>query len=946
MATSWYRDLGIGRWGSKMRVRVNALRQSRSSNYTRVKVRIYAYNGGSSKTYNLGRGAAVAVSGTVSHSDRATFSIGPRSWGTLADWEFNVDHGSDGEKSFSITGNLSDTGTSALGNGGSINVKGTLSPLYLDTAKPSWGSTDYRNPDRAVLTWSNNDRTRAPYDRVDIQRWDRGSGNWTHLGRMAGGAESYTDTAFPKNNEVRWRVQGIGPGGVSGWVQGGTLGTVPAAPTGVAAAKSGQNIDVSWTDNAAGTNRPRTFIVEDNPDGTGWVNVGTVGGSGESWTHTDADPAKTHQYRVTAQITSQIVLTSSASAASNVVQLQAPPAIPYREAPLDTTTQVIGEQITLVWHHRPVDTSAQTSAEVWWRVEGDDWTKTVVSGSAQHLDITPTTSTDRAYLEWQVRTKGAHPDWSPWSTTNGPLLSTRPTVVIQSPEHLSAIPTSRVKVDWTYQPNGTALELGASRWEITLIRWSTGNVLEVDSGTSGFTSEMSAILVNGEEYHLLLSVQNQDGLWSEASPVRFSVEFPVPLVQLIRPSWICEEGSVSLSFRGTGETPTTYNWTGVPQASASEMYAEDGTILATNDIQNPIGPGAVGVAHWITTDPASLEEVDGEPAALTLSDGSNVSLYADPEARPSPPVGTVVRFSVDVMVTVPTDGFRLTVSSYGGAEASNNSTGPVTLAPEDGWVRLSMESTIEAMPDGGYIRTIIWPLNGRFDAGEGFYWRRALRTFDGPGGLPFFDGDTPDTTTFDAVDVQRREPGGEWELIVSGLGPSTSIIDSTPALDDVEYRAVTRTSTGVSSIGPAETAHWDCPDLCTDIFVSGGTDLTMTCLGVGDSVSRRVEIEQDAVQFAGQSLPTPLFGISQGQSVSFSCLKTPTSEGSTEREWIELLHQFGLVLYRDTRGRKLYGLLSVDFSQSGRALTVSGTVDQTEFEEGVERVPDSEIGGA
>lgn len=639
MASTWYRDLGIGSYGSKMRVRVDALRQSLSGNYTRVRVRIYAYNGSTySKTYNLGSGAAVAVSGDVSHSDRQTFSIGPGAWGTLADWEFSVGHDADGEKRFSITGRLSDTGTSALGNGGSITVTGTFDPLYLAPTSPTWGSTDYQDPDRVRVSWNRRASARGAYSRIRVQRWARSTGKWYHRAVLSGSATSYTDTSLSSNNEHRWRVRAEGPGGNSSWVQGGTLGTTPAAATNVRASKAEQGIDVSWTDNAARTNRSRTFYIDDNPGGNGWERVGSIGGSATSWSHADADPAVTHQYRVWTRINSQIDLTSAASDPSNTVQLQAAPDQPWRMEPSDSLTFEVGDTLPLEWKHLPVDTTAQTEAELQWRLDGGEWTTETVTGPEEALEVTPSPAGARARFEWRVRTRGAHPDWSPWSTINGPLISTRPVIAIQAPTNGEALATSRVTASWTYEPGGDEAQLAQAEWKVSLFLWGSGTLIEQRSGTTAEQVALGTRLENGTEYVLTVAVRNGDGLWSDGESARFSTDFPVPAEVTVEPRWDRETAAVSVGFHESEELRAYYRWTGEAGASTSEKYVDDPALAVELTQMVPNGDLADEATGWDGDPDWERVTVNGPGGGTGLDRALKATATGRPYTGPAMPV--------------------------------------------------------------------------------------------------------------------------------------------------------------------------------------------------------------------------------------------------------------------------------------------------------------------
>lgn len=943
MASSWTRTIGIGNYGSQLRVTLSVVRQDRSANTSRIRVVIEVYNGSRSRSYNLGQGAEVSVTGNgLSHTERITFSAPGRSWYEFASWQFTVPHASDGTLALNIVGRLADTGTSSFGNGGGVRLKGSASPLYLAPTTPTWGSTTYESASRVRVSWNNRATARGAYSKIRVQRWARSTGDWFHRALLSGSATSYTDTALSMNNEHRWRVRAEGPGGTSGWVYGGYLPTEPAAATNVKATKKGQSIRVTWTDNAAMTNSPRTVYIDDNQDGKGWVRVGQIGGSPTSWTHSDADPAVTHQYRLWTRVTKQIDLTSDKSDPSNVVQLQAAPNQPSRRAPSDTATVEVGDTLSLRWEHHPVDTTEQTAAEVQWRLDGGSWTTVPVTGGSDTVDVTPVPSTPRARFEWRVRTKGDHPDWSPWSSTNGPLLSTRPLVLIQSPEYGTALVVSRLDAAWTYEAGGEAAQLQQTAWKASLSLYDTGTVIETASGSTEDTVSMETRLQNGTVYAVTVEVRNGDGLWSEPDASVFTTDFPLPAVVETFPVWDQAAGAVSIGFGESEALRATYRWTGEPGASTSEAV-QDGAVVATNLVTHPLGPTATTGAGWSTSTGDALAVVEDEDRhVLFFSESEGTSAYTDPDDRYSPPVGTVVRFSVDVKVTETVDGMRVRIPQYAGAAVDGGNSGLVLQTPEDGWVRHEAVGTITAMPDGGYVRTMIWPGNESVPAGAGFYIRNALVTYD-TDDVPYFDGDTPGTTDVDGIDVERQQPDGSWLLIASGIPTSTTITDRTPQIGDVTYRSISRTVLPTEQEGPPATAVWVHDR--DPVFVNGGDGMDTVCLARGADASDEHGVDQALHRFAGQASPTAFFGHGQSHSTSFTGRILPHYHLPTSGrgEWVALLRERGVVCFRDCTGRKVFGVLSVSFSQTGNVEQVKIDVEEATYDEAVRRLTDTEL---
>lgn len=944
---AWQKDVGIGRYGSKLRVRVDLLNQNRAANRSAIRVRVYAYNGGRSRTYNVGSGADVAISGTVSKKSSETFDIPGKSWHTFMDQNFTVDHGSDGSLKLSIKGSITNTGTTSLGSGGSATVTATLPRLILAPTTPSWGSTTYVSKSRIEAKWTNNATTRGPYSSLEVQRHNGKA--WQSLITLGATGSKVGDTGFPKNSEVRYRVRAKGPGGTSGWVQGGTLGTSPAYPTNVQAVKSGESIRVSWTDQAKATNRTRTFIIEDNPDGDGWTQVGTIGGSATSWTHEDPDPAVTHQYKVAARITSGRDHQSNFSAHSNTVQLQAAPKQPTRQQPQDANTYEVGDELRFEWTHNPVDTTAQTAAELAWRIDGGDW-HTEEVGSDDHVSVTPETDETRALLEWRVRTKGDHPDWSPWSTTNGPQLSTRPTVVIQEPEDGSDLDVSRMAVSWGYEPNGDESQLGQSQWRATLSQADadSGELGEVEQKSGDGTADdtqFDARLDNDTTYTVTVEVENGDGLWSEADTATVLTDFPTPVLVDVFPEWDRGEGAVALSF-GEAESPTTYAWEGEAFASRSVMTNGQGD-ERVNLAQNPrfhTLKRQIGEGTGSSGGGATLETVEGRGVSIT-GDGSTASsaylmLTATPVGDLAGKTVTVsAEITLDDPVPDPTASslarrIVLTINGNGGQHVVAESE----PAPnEPGTYRLHLTHTLPDASDEWLVRLYNGSTSGTV------YWDKVVIE-EGETEGAYWDGDSASHTDAEAIDVERCDEGGDWLLIASGIDSGGTIIDRTPRIGDVEYRAIARTTLPTERTGEVAVAQWVHDH--DPVWVNGGASMGTVRRARGAEANDEYGVEQTSHQFAGRSRPTPFFGEATTREVSMTgrILHVPDRhEVSTRPEWVELLHQFGVVCYRDCRGRKVFGLLDVSFDTKQTVETVSVKVTETEWEEGVQRMSDLDL---
>lgn len=165
-----------------------------------------------------------------------------------------------------------------------------------------------------------------------------------------------------------------------------------------------------------------------------------------------------------------------------------------------------------------------------------------------------------------------------------------------------------------------------------------------------------------------------------------------------------------------------------------------GDTARRNELVNPFGPTLTSSSGWAAIrGDVSVVTDEGRPAVRVLANATG-GTYIDPTARISPPVGTQVRFSVEVKVTADTTGMRLSTASYSGAATSGNTMPYTTQTVADGWVRYDLTVTVTAMPSGAYLRTLVWPHGTAFAVGQGFLLRNAIVEYDTTG--VWFDGST------------------------------------------------------------------------------------------------------------------------------------------------------------------------------------------------------------
>lgn len=319
-----------------------------------------------------------------------------------------------------------------------------------------------RNSDTSqALSWTRQATSQAPYDSIQVERKDTVNSSWTRVATVGGTATSYTDTSTVASRRYDYRVRAVNGGGAGGYSATVSVSTSPSAPSGVVAKKSGTQISVSWSKS---TNQWGIYqhVIQDNPGGTGWVDVATVGDV-TSWADTAPDTNVTHQYRVATRVYTYGVgsagLTGGWSTPSAVVQLIAPPLAPSRRLPVGTIDRAA--ILTFAWTHNPVDTTDQTAYELQYRVNGGAWV--LLTGTTADVRMVSALGVSGT-LEWQVRTKGEHPDFGPWSPVWSASLASLPAVVLLAP--VGTLPSSRLTAEWSY---ANADSTGQAVWEAQLL---------------------------------------------------------------------------------------------------------------------------------------------------------------------------------------------------------------------------------------------------------------------------------------------------------------------------------------------------------------------------------------------------------------------------------------------------------------------------------------------
>ncbi|QMU97849.1 fibronectin type III domain-containing protein [Microbacterium esteraromaticum] len=459
---------------------------------------------------------AVNVGGQIFEHEHNLDFRGGQEYITLATGSTGwFDHNSAGELTIVI-----DTWHGPAGVFGSADP----APLYFvtDTIKPETptGLSATRVSDSQQTL-----NVTVPWGAVKMV-WQRSTddGAWQTLATVTASG-TYTDKSTQANRKYTYRVAASNGGGQGPWSSTATIYTSPAAPTGVSAARTAADdirVDASG--------RPAWATSFNIRDG------GALVASGVSlpWTHVDPNPADTHTYTVQGVVSG---IAGAWSSPSNTVQLISPPSPPQSLSP-NGAVAPSDESVTLSWVHSPVDSSPQSAYELQYRAPGGAWT--VLTGTtAQARAVTLPVGA----VEWQVRTKGAHPDWSPWSATASFTVIDRPGVAVVQPA--DTWDASTLTAVWTwFQAQGRP----QSAWRVELLD-ATGTVVESRTG-SGATATLQLATRLTEGAWTVRAQAATGEVWSAWGVEAFTVAFTPPVEPVLTGVWDESQGGVQITVSG------------------------------------------------------------------------------------------------------------------------------------------------------------------------------------------------------------------------------------------------------------------------------------------------------------------------------------------------------------------------------------------------------------
>ena len=462
----------------------------------------------------------------------------------------------------------------------------------------------------------------------------------------------------------------------------GATGTVPAAPSRLAAKVAGSSVSLTWTNNAT---TPAATVV--------WIQRATNARFTQNWTDTAVRPAATsytdksaaagttYYYRVLAQNP------AGNSPWSNAVSILLPPrtrTVPA--APSRLAAKVAGSSVSLTW----TNNATTPAATVVWIQRAtnarftQNWTDTAVRPAAtSYTDKSAAAGTTYYYRVLAQNPAGN----SPWSNAVSILLPPRTRTVPAAPSRLAAkVAGSSVSLTWTNNattPAATVVWIQRATNARFTQNWTD---TAVRPAATSYTDKSAAA---GTTYYYRVLAQNPAGNspWSNA----VSILVPAPPVGTA-PAITSAAGAAVSAAAGGSFTVTT---TGSPAPALTVTGAlPPGTAFTDNGdgtatLQVPAGAAAGSYPVTLT----ATNSISAATQAFTLTVGTAPAITSA--------AGAAVTAAAGGSFTVTTTGSpapALTVTGAlpAGTAFTDNGDGTATLQVPAGAAAGSYPVTLTA----------------------------------------------------------------------------------------------------------------------------------------------------------------------------------------------------------------------------------------------------------
>lgn len=511
--------------------------------------------------------APTGVSGRLINDARAEITISGQGYPTRHTTGIIVERATDTQTSWSQVGET--ISLDATGQYSERLIDDTVEAghkyWYRAKATNSNGDSAYRNANSPLYTSPNTDSTPdaestgssnritwsvdsvSDIDKGIIQGWyikrSTNGGAFVTIGTVYASTSQYNyeyiDYSISGGNTYKYAITAFGSGGSSHDSQegGSEIESKPSRPLTVKAYRNtADNVVVNIEDND--NNTANTVLIERSIDGGTWEQVASESFPYPQYIDTTALATDTIKYRVR----NQNSVGYSEYTESNIVLVKSKPNPPDLLRPINNAVlDIAQEYIELVFRHNSTDGSPQLEAKLDYRVNDGEWTEIDLTTESVYSLATSGLSPNDI-VEWKVKTKGSHAEFSDFSSISTFTLLAKPEMVITEPNNADVIDTLPVETEWVYNDqSGTLKEMYIDVLKDNKVEKTYS--VDVGTGESGtYNYSLAGFLFdNNSVYALRFRALSSSGL-SATQTVSITIQYePVSLEGGLLPTIVLDE---------------------------------------------------------------------------------------------------------------------------------------------------------------------------------------------------------------------------------------------------------------------------------------------------------------------------------------------------------------------------------------------------------------------
>lgn len=317
-----------------------------------------------------------------------------------------------------------------------VNGQSTSAEAYIEYIVPALPPnattiTATRNSDTsATLAWT---EAAGVKESVRIERSIDGS-SFAEIAAVSGSATSYTDSSTASDHTYTYRIRYYNQNAYGAYSSTSSVTMSPAAPTAISVARdTATNVAVTLTNTSSVATSIQWQVTYDG--GSTWSASTSVSGSPVT-----SFVASTNGGTVKIRVRNVNDTGSSAWIVSDSVVTLVPPAPPTLITP-SGIVNLAYSRLVFEWKHNPLDGSAQTAAILQYTVGNTSAQVPIGTENTYTLDIQGVAAGSN--YSWKVKTKGADPSYSDWSSTFSGKLYAEPQIYFiaqNPPSTVTALP--------------------------------------------------------------------------------------------------------------------------------------------------------------------------------------------------------------------------------------------------------------------------------------------------------------------------------------------------------------------------------------------------------------------------------------------------------------------------------------------------------------------------